>query len=77
MQTVTDVKYFASGVWPFRVWTLQAFDANGVLIVEISKNYGMLGNAAKLQDFLKELRERNYECTRAQINEISEALDVD
>ena len=76
MQTVTEVKHFATGIIGFRVWTLQAFDAQNELIVEITKDYGMLGNEAKLGDFLAELHEKNYKCTEAQINEVSEALSL-
>ena len=76
MQTVAEVKYFASGFLFSRVWTLQAFDPYGRLIVQISKDYGPLGNSAKFADFLVELSNRNYKLTKAQIDEVSEVLSL-
>ena len=77
MKTVAEVKYFPVGWIPgFRVWTLQAFDVNSKLIVEISKDYGSFGNEAKLEDFIYELYEKGYRLTKDQIYEISKALSL-
>ena len=76
VEIVAEVKHFATGIIGFRVWTLQAFDANAELIAECSKDYGMLGNEAKLGDFLSMLHEKNYKLSEDQINEISEALSL-
>ena len=76
MPTVSKVKYFTTGWIGFRVWTLQAFDANSKLIVEISKDYGSFGNSAKLVKFITELHKKNYKLSKNQINELSEALSL-
>merc|ERR1711893_474473 len=58
LKDVTKVKSFTSGIWGFRIWTLQAYDAHGHMIVQVNKWYGMGGNAKKLRDFIHALRRK-------------------
>ena len=76
VKDVTEVKATASGFWGFRTWNLQAFDANGDLIVQINKNYGSLGNAKKLQDFMAALLKKGYKLTTSQLKELRKKMSI-
>ena len=76
MKDVTEVKSFTTGFWGFRTWTLQAYDANGHLIVQIDKWYGMTGNERKLQDFMAALLKKGYKLTTSQLKELRKKLSI-
>ena len=76
LQDVTEVKAFATGLLGLRVWTLQAFDEEGNLIAEEKDNYGMLGNAQKLADFIDSIEEKGYQLTADQFADLCDKLTV-
>ena len=76
LKDVTEVKAFATGLLGMQVWTLQAFDEEGNLIAEEKDNYGMLGNAQKLADFIDSIEEKGYQLTADQFADLCDKLTV-
>ena len=55
-RTVSRTDVYPSGWLPgFRVWKLKAFDNNGNLIAQETKDYGSFGNAAKFNNSMRRL----------------------
>ena len=76
LKEVTEVKASASGIFGFRVWTLQGFDENGNLIAEESEDFGSLGNKDKLEAFIALLKEQGYMLTADQLDDLSSKLNI-
>ena len=76
LKEVTEVKASATGLWGFRVWTLQAFDENGNIIAEEKEDFGSLGNKKKLEAFVAELTEKGYMLNADQLQDLSSKLKV-
>ena len=76
-RTVSRIDVYPSGWLPgFRVWKLKAFDNNGDLIAQETKDYGSFGNAAKFNNFNAKVVKAGFELTDEQVEIIKTKMSI-
>ena len=76
-RTVSRIDVYPSGWLPgFRVWKLKAFDNNGNLIAQETKDYGSFGNAAKFNNFNAKVVKAGFELTDEQVEIIKTKMSI-
>ena len=76
-RTVSRIDVYPSGWFPgFRVWKLKAFDSNGNLITQETKDYGSFGNEAKFNNFNAKVVKAGFELTDEQVEIIKTKMSI-